>query len=367
MPPRGAPGSRHCETSGRGGAHARRGSSGAETAEIVTVEGPLDASRLRWIADLYGQADPKYRRDDVLAHLLARSPAGPALHAFALDGGRAVGHCAVVPQRGLRGSAELRCGKLEALWIEEAHRGRRPGEEPLYRTLLDPLYDFADEHGFELVHGHATPRIGRVIRFVPLNGVGRPSLVSVVAPRTRAVAALAGVQLAVRELAYAFSQAGGAAAIRAPGAGDADLVAAAPPPEGRWTVVLGDAWEWYRSSPLLRVVEVGGHHGCRALIQVPAAPLEPVRIVGWRSERPGLRSAAALLGAAGRIARETGAPTLRFQPWPSEAGDGALERACRLLGFVRRADQTTLWVRTHDPELARPDAVVPSPLFYLGF
>jgi hypothetical protein len=74
-----------------------------------------------------------------------------------------------------------------------------------------------------------------------------------------------------------------------------------------------------------------------------------------------------LVAAAAAVAREARAPTLRFQPWPSEAGDGALERACRLLGFVRRNDQTTLWVRARDPELARPEAVVPSPLFYLGF
>jgi len=80
-----------------------------------------------------------------------------------------------------------------------------------------------------------------------------------------------------------------------------------------------------------------------------------------------VRAAARLLAAAAGVAHETHAPTLRFQPWPSEAGDGDLSRACRMLGFVRRADQTTLWVRARDPELVRADAVFPSPLFYLGF
>jgi hypothetical protein len=299
----------------------------------------------------------------VLEHLFTQSPAGPALHGFALDGDRPVGHCAVIPHRAKRGDSDLRCGKLEALWIEATHRGRQPGEEPLYRTLLDRLYAFADEHGFELIHGHATPRIGRVIRFSPIEGVGKPSWVSAISATTPAARVLAGVQRALRGLA----RAGPTATVRPPARDDADLVEGPPPPGGRWSPVLGDAWDWYRSSPLVRVLEVPGDHGCRALIQVPAAPLEPVRIVGWRPPRPGLRAAVLLLAAAGRVARQLRAPTLRFQPWPSEAGDGALDRACRLLGFVRRRDQTTLWVRTHDSALARSEAVVPSPLFYLGF
>ena len=107
--------------------------------------------------------------------------------------------------------------------------------------------------------------------------------------------------------------------------------------------------------------------GCRALLQVPGAPGEPVRVIGWRPARAGLVPAFLLLGAAGRLARHSAAGTLRFQPWASSAGNGTLERACRLLGFVPRRDLTTLWVRTQDPALARTDAVVPTPLLYLGF
>jgi GNAT superfamily N-acetyltransferase len=298
----------------------------------------------------------------VLEHLFTQSPAGPALHSFALEGERPVGHCAVVPHPARRGSEELRCGKLEALWIEESHRGRGPGE-PLYRTLLDRLYALADERGFELVHGHATPRIGRVIRFEPVHGVGKPSWVSVISATSAAATVLAASQRALRALA----RPGRGATVRAATSDDADLVRGPPVPDGRWSPVLGAAWDWYRSSPLLRVLELPGENGLRALIQVPAAPLEPVRIVGWRPRRRGLRAAIVLLAAAGRVAEQAGAPTLRFQPWPSEAGDGDLERACRLLGLVRRHDQTTLWVRARDPDFARTEAVVPSPLFYLAF
>jgi hypothetical protein len=217
------------------------------------------------------------------------------------------------------------------------------------------------------VHGHATPRIGRVIRFVPLHGVGKPSWVSIVRTEARAAKALASGQRAVRELAGVLARPSAKPALRPPAAEDSDLVAGTQPLPGQWTVVLDDAWDWYRSSPLVRVLELPGPHGGRALVQVPAAPLEPVRLVGWRPRRPGLRAAFLLLAAAGRVARETGAPTLRFQAWSSEAGDGALERACGLLAFVPRADRTTLWVRARDPALARPAAVVSTPLLYLAF
>jgi len=345
--------------------------------ELITVEGPLERRMLRSIADLYGCTDPKYLREDVLDHLFARSPAGPALHAFALEGARPVGHCAVVPIRARRGSTEFRCGKLEALFLEEPHRGRRAGQRPVVLELLDRLYAFADERGIELIHALATPRIGRMIRFVPLDDVGNRTLVSATgtgAPelgRLLPTRALAGAQSVVREVGYAVANVvarrTGATTLRGPTAADADLAESAPPPRDRWTVVATDSWDWYRSSPLLRVLEIPGPDGSRALLQVPGAPGEPIRVIGWRPRRAGLVPAFLLLGATGRLARHSGATTLRFQPWASHAGNGTLERACRLLGFVARRDVTTLWVRTHDSKLARADAVVPTPLLYVGF
>lgn len=332
--------------------------------EVVTVEGPLDAKRLRWIADLYGQADPKFRRPEILEHLYTKSPAGPGLHAFAMDDGAPVGHCSVVPTRGRLGGDELRCGKLEALFLEPPYRARNTRDRPVVRRLLDGLYESSDERGFELVHALATPQIGRIIEFTPLHGVGRRSLVALSAAQGPRLA-LAAAQRAARGLAARIA---GSLEydLRAPTPGDADLVEAPSPPPGRWAVLPADAWEWYRSSPLVRVLELMGRQGSRALVQLPGSPREPLRLVAWRSNEPGLRPALRLAAAAGRVARAAGAATLRFQPWESEAGDGDLERACRLAGFFRRDDLTTVWVRTRS-ELARPDAVVSTPGLYLGF
>jgi hypothetical protein len=346
----------------------------AETVEIVTVAGPLEPARLGWVADLYANADPKFRRRDVLQHLFVDSPAGPGLHAFALDRGRPVGHCAVVPLRTRLGSGELRSGKLEALWVEADYRGRQAGGATLVRGLLDRLYGLADEGGFVLVHGIATERIGGVIRYVPLGRVGEPSLVA--AFRSSAVAAgretlaaggLVAAQRTLRGLARVVVRRLDEAVVRAAGAADIDLAEAPPPPEGRWTILAADAWDWYRASPLVRVLELAGRHGCRALVQLPGVPGQALRLIGWRAERDGIVPALSLLAAAGRLAQTSGAATLRFQPWASPAGDGRLRRACRLLGLVPRHDLTMLWVRTSDPTFENPQAVIPTPLLYLGF
>jgi hypothetical protein len=327
--------------------------------EIATFEGPLPPERLRWVADLYGRADAKFRRTDVLEHLYTQSPAGAGLHAFVLDAGRAVGHASVVPLPARLGGEPLRSGKLEALFVEKPYRVARLGGEWTIRALLARLYALADESGIAVVHAYATPRIGRVIGFDRLEGVGARSLSAVVTPRDQVERVLAAGQRLAQS-------AGGRerGALREATTSDADLAAAPAPPDGRWTSLAADAWDWYRASPLVRVLEL---RDSRALVQLPGKPLEALRLVGWAPERRGLPPALALLAALGRLGRREGAGTIRFQPWASPAANGELRRACRLLGFVARPELTTLWVRSRDPALARADAVVSTPLFTLGF
>lgn len=330
--------------------------------EILTVAGP-SAEQLDWVARLYGQADPKYRDRAFLEHLFVQNPVGPSLHAFAVEGETPVGHSCLVRTNARHGSEDLPAGKLEAIWVEPSHRGRRADGVPLVRALLSRLYTLGDDQGLELVHALATPRIGRIIGFAPLSPVGARTLVSIVSAEGRSVAerALALTQRVAREVAAAPV---GHAALRPAGTGDADLVDLPPLPTDCWAIVGNDAWDWYRSSPLARVLEL---EGCRALVQLPAAPHEPLRLVGWRAERPRLRTALRLIAAAGRLAREQRAATLRFQPWPGPAADRSLARACAISGFLPRSDLTTVWVRATRQELVRAEAVVSTPFLYLGF
>src|SRR5438128_6765989 len=175
--------------------------------EIVTLEGPLDASRLRWIADLYGRVDPKYAEPTFLEHLFSSAPAGPALHAFAIADERPVGHCAVVPMLAGNDVRTLLCGKVEALFVDESYRGRRAGAQPVALQMRDRLYELASEKGIELLHAYVRPEVGRILDLNPLR-VGKPSLVAVARPRAlhtrsqRAAAAVLGsLQSVLRALA----------------------------------------------------------------------------------------------------------------------------------------------------------------------
>jgi hypothetical protein len=327
--------------------------------EFVTVEG-RDAD-LQWVADLYGQADENYRDPAHLEHVLRNGPQGPALHSFVVDRDRPVGHSTIIPMPGRLGQEPLRTGKLEAIFIEAEYRGVKEAGQSLARTMLDRLYAFADDRGFELLHAF-TP-IPRTIRFTELHGVGPRSLVSVLRP-------IAGRGARVSAIAQRVVQAPFASAasvrVRAATADDRDLVEAPLPPAGSWTLAAADAWDWYRASPHVRIVETGGRNPGRVLVQVPGKRDDPLRIAGWRLRRPTLRAAVRLLRALIDLGRELDAPTVRFQPWGSPTGDGMLKTACLLLGFVPRNDFATLWVRTGRPKLARAEAVVPTPLLWLG-
>jgi hypothetical protein len=334
--------------------------------EIVTFAG-VDSELVEWIARLYGNADPKYRDRSFLSHLFLRNPAGPSLHAFALDDGQAVGHCCVVRTPARYGAQPLAAGKLEALWLDEPYRGRRADGKTIVRTLLDRLYAFSDEQGIELIHALATPEIGKVIAFTAVDGVGQPSLVSVIRPSRRGERAVAVPQRALLIAARSLAIAPRSQRTRAATGDDVDLVDAPLPARDCWTLVTADAWDWYCSSPLVRVLERRGRHAFRALVQLPGVAGGPLRLVGWRAEGSAVRSALTLLGELDEMARRTQASTLRFQPWGSAAGNGALTRACRLLAFVPRPDLTRLWVRSSDPAHMKRESIVSTPLFYLGF
>jgi hypothetical protein len=335
--------------------------------EVVTAEGPLEEARLGWVADLYGEVDPKYRDLTYIENLFSRGPAGPALHAFATDDRVPVGHAAVVPTPARRGRGTLRAGKLEALVVEASHRGSRGEGPPVVRLMLDALYALADARGFEVIHAYVLPRVGRTIRFTRLDGVAAPSLVSLLKPtrtgaKGRAEWLLATAQRSARAIAGLGGARASARIVRPVAAGDSGLLKTPSLQAEAWAIVADGALDWYASSPYLRILEPGD--GARALVQLPGSPRDALRVAAWESPSPGIGSALVLLDAAARLGRESDAATLRLQFAPL---DPSLRRAARALGFVERNDLSTLWVRTADPDLARPDAVRATPSLYLGF
>jgi hypothetical protein len=341
---------------------------------ICPMRGPLDDETLGWITELYGPVDTKYRSLDYVRHQFVNNPFGWAVHVFALDGERAVGHCGVVPFHARFGDEPIVAGKLEGLAVDAAYRGRRADDGGSVATdILSTLYPYGLDNGMEVLFGLAPPRTVHIhvragCRHVPIEAPAWTMVANVAAfgqnerSRRRQLAA-GGLGVGQRALAGAVRLAlRPSARAEQPTAADAELATAHTAP-GRWTVCGADAWDWYVGSGVLRALEIGGANGCRALLRVDESDETTVQVVAWRPRRAGLLPALLLLGAAARIARDRHAPTLRFQPWLGDAGNGVLARACALLGFVKRPEADLL-VYSDDP---RYDSVQLTPFFYVTF
>lgn len=338
--------------------------------ELLRIRGPLDDEKLGWLASIYGPVDAKYRSLEYVRHQFVANPFGWTVHVFAVADEGPVGHCGVVPFRGRLDGEPLTIGKLEALAVARAHRGRRVEDGGSVATdILTTLYAFAHENELPVLFGLAPPPVARIhvragCRQVALDA---PAYVLVSNPRTygqtersrRRRATAVALSLAQRA---AISLPGPTrAALEAPSEADADLVVAETR-TGTWTVSGADAWDWYVGSGVLRALDVDGS---RMLVRVDEAAETTVQIVAWRPRRSGVLPAVRALAAAAHVARERRAPTLRFQPWRGIGGGGELVRACRLLGFVRRPE-VPLLVHASDPRFER---AVPqlTPFFYVTF
>jgi hypothetical protein len=349
--------------------------------ELVTVRGPLDDDQIGWICALYGPTDPNYASSDFVRHQFVGNPFGWSTHAFAMDGGRAVGHTGVVPFVARRDGRPVSAGKIEAVVVAPSHRGTRlPDGRSLAVGVLETAYAHAHGCGIDLLFGLAPPRVAAVHEragcrrlkidvptYVLVTG---PSAVGVDWPRRRRVAT-SGLSVAQNlaagsafRLARTLTGTRSRPSIEPPTDDDATMAAADPGP-GRWTISGDEAWSWYAGSGTLRALTIPGPYGSRALIRYREGDSASIQVVAWRPERAGLLPAVLLLGSARLIARRADAPTLRFQPWPGSCGNGELVRACRRLGLFPRTE-TELVLHASDPgvEIEQLDL---TPFFYITF
>jgi hypothetical protein len=348
--------------------------------ELRTVRGPLDDEHLGWLSELYGPVDAKYGSLDFLRHQFNGNPFGWSACVFALDDGKPVGHSGVVPFRGTLDGRPIVLGKIEAVVVAASHRGRREDGSSLAVDVLRTLYAFALDGGVDVLFGLAPPHVARVHARAGCGStpVDAPAWVLVASARSfgrgrRRVERLAAHGLALAQGIVVSAAAGaarlatgsfGAATIRDPTAADAELGVATPPP-GHWTMSGADAWDWYAGSGLLKMLEVPGRAGSRALVRLDDSQPSTVQIVAWQAWRSGLLPAVIMLGAVARLARRRASPTVRFQPWPGAGGDGELRRACRVLGLVRRP-KVDLLVLARDPAFPVDDVRL-TPFFYVTF
>jgi hypothetical protein len=346
--------------------------------EIRKIRGPLTEEQLGWITSLYGPVDPKYGSLDFVRHQFVGNPYGWSAHAFALTEEGPVAHVGVVPFHARLGSQPLAAGKIEAVVVAESHRGgRTESGGSIAVETMSAAYALAHENGIRMLFGLAPPRVAavharagckRVTVEAPTHiFVGQPlAAARDWSPRRKAAAVcLSLAQNTVLGLLYVATRpvAGRRLRIEPLRPDDADL-AVASVGDGEWTVSGFDAWDWYAGSGALHAIEIGGPFGSRAIVRLGARG-SSLEIVAWRPRRTGLVPGLLLLVALARIARRNSAPTLRFQPWPGQGGNGALARACRTLGLVQRRE-TELVLHVEDPELASADVQL-TPFFHVTF
>jgi GNAT superfamily N-acetyltransferase len=319
--------------------------------ELVELSGRLADGHVGWIVSVYGPVDAKYRSSEYVRHQFVDNPYGRSVNVFALDGGRPVGHCGVVPFRARRGGEIFAAGKLEALAVDPAYRGRSVATD-----ILSRLYPLAVESGLRPLFGLAPPAVARIhvragCHLVPTNA---PAYTCVTDPsslggsRGTAARALAAAQRAM----LPFPPPSGLEPPKS--------TAAAFDAGASWTVLGADAWQWFAGSGVLRTLAV---RGSEALVRLDDSQPSTVQIVDWRPRERSLSAARELLRAAAALARARRAPTLRFQPWRGDEDERTLARACRLAGFVRRAEADLLVY----PSSADVDDFRLTPFFYVTF
>jgi hypothetical protein len=344
------------------------------TVELLALCGPLSDEHVGWITDIYGSVDAKYRSTSYVHHQFVENPFGWSANVFAVADDRPVGHCGVIPFHARRGGERFVAGKLEALAVDSAHRGRRADDGGSVATdILSRLYPFAVENGIEVLFGLAPPAVARIhvragCHLVPTNA---PAHTCVVDARSfgrherswrRRLAARGLGRVERTLLGAACLPLPKESIVEQPSPADAELAASVS--DGTtWTVRGDDAWEWFAGSGVLRTLELPGRTGCRALVRLDDSQPATVQIVSWQPRRNGLAGAFRLLGAAAALARTNQAPTLRFQPWGHHEADDMLTRACALAGFMRRPEADLLLY----PVGPRIDDVRLTPFFYATF
>jgi GNAT superfamily N-acetyltransferase len=331
------------------------------TVELVELSGRLTDEHVGWIMSVYGPVDAKYRSTEYVRHQFVDNPFGSSVNVFAIADGRPVGHCGVVPFHARRGDESFAAGKLEALAVDAAFRGRS-----LATDILSRLYPLAVENGLRPLFGLAPPAVARIhvragCHRVPTDARAYTAVVDTTTyarhepSQKRRIAAKAlsrGQRTLLRAGPHRDSR------LAPPSRQDTALAAAA---EGRaWTVSGADAWDWFAGSGVLRVLDLGES---RALVRLDESQPSTVQIVAWNPQRRSLAAARGLLRAAAALARERAAPTLRFQPWRGDDDERALARACMLSGFVRRWEADLLLY----PDGADVDDVRLTPFFYVTF
>lgn len=224
--------------------------------ELDLVRGPLSEESLAEVAALYGKTDGKYGSVDHCRLLFNANPFGPALHTFARDEGKAIGHYCLIPyDMNVRGD-RVRAAKGEALHVDEAFRRSECDGLPTSSALLEGAQRLAEGEGIAVCYAIVgAPGVIRL--FGRCSYAHQPFMVrDLLLPRVKA---LPLGRIAALKLAEGKARLSSSEPLREVGfeAVKARLPMPLTCPEGAWQpVLLPETLEWFGQAPSNRYFQL---------------------------------------------------------------------------------------------------------------
>lgn len=330
---------------------------------IEAIEGPIDASLLQQICDLYGRGvDSRYSDLDFTRRVFNENPAGRSYHVFAYHGNEAVGCYAVIPMRVTARGHKLWAGKGECLYVREQCR-------PVGVCLIQRGTSFAAEHGLDLQFGLTDNRLNGLLNQLGLKTLPgvlnhrfcllRPRDVrwlTVNRGRLMTARALSAAQATLRK-ASGVLRSQVSITVNSRDHLNSVFAAVASSSQCRddgWTVAMDvDSLQWWHSIDCLDVLTIDGNAE-EFVVVTRGARRANVEIIRWNVRRGNTARALGILKFAIDKANQEGAATVSFTPQANLSGNGHLQLAATLSGFIPHRTQRTLCVRAADPFFCEP-------------
>jgi hypothetical protein len=335
---------------------------------IETMEGPLEPGKLRYICDLYGRnVDARYSDLEFSHRVFNCNPAGRSYHAFAFAGKEAIGCHAVIPIKVSARGREVWAGKGEALYVS-------PGFRPAGLFLVNRSYASVANRGFELLFGLTRDRVGRMLTALGFTAVpcvleqqlrlNRPDDIEQLAHNkllrlsARALNAAQAIASTVVEslIPYQREQ----VEINHPShlrAVFATIASAGANENGRWSVSVDEeSLQWCNSIGRLDVLSVG--EDASEFVAVTRGTRGGNAVVmRWNVRAGGVRRALRILQYIIEKSKLEEAAGLSLGPSVDMTGNGTLQIAAVLLGFIPWNAHPTIYVKSTDPFFLDPQNV----------
>lgn len=324
---------------------------------IEIIDGPMDTTWLKAIADTYGSVIPRFRDTDFIRKFFNENPFGKSYNAFIKDGDRPVGHLGIIPMNIWDGGKLVRSGNHEALFVDEAYRKTLIDGVPAAMALLSAINAYAFTKGIIMLHNSASYEVGalymwdkfeRIIfqrdlyrHYLSYNKNASTklkqlefSVVWLLQSAYRTIIKFVPVLLGQSK---SFSSSADDSAVES---AIKSYMGGIPP--NKWAVALDrDSFNWRNSIGLLKVFSLKNDSRSSILVTTGAV----WEIIGWHVSESRLIDKITMLSMILNEAQNSGARELIVNKRLVQ-NNPTIRSAMRMVGFISRSMRSKLFVRS---------------------